>query len=89
MIQGFFRLVFYIFIAYLVYVVLRFFFPTRRRSGSSRPPQRISGTMVKDETCNTYLPKEDAIREIIEGKEYFFCSNDCRRKFLEMRKNGR
>jgi YHS domain-containing protein len=44
--------------------------------------------MVKDEACNIYLPKEDAIREIIDGKEHFFCSHECRKKFLEQRKSG-
>lgn len=48
-----------------------------------KPPRRPSGMMVKDEMCNTYLPKEDAIKEIFEGKEYYFCSNNCRHKFLE------
>jgi len=42
--------------------------------------------MIKDEICNTYLPKEDAVKEIHEGKEYFFCSQECRRKFLESKK---
>ena len=27
--------------------------------------------MVKDDFCNTYLPKENAIREVYEGKEYY------------------
>jgi uncharacterized protein len=85
-IQGFFKLVFYIFIAYIIYIVIRFLFPPQRRARSTRPPQKLSGTMVKDETCNVYLPQEDAIREIIDGKEYFFCSKECRRKFLEQRK---
>jgi YHS domain-containing protein len=39
--------------------------------------------MVKDETCNTYLPREEAILEKVEGKEYYFCSQECRKKFLE------
>jgi len=44
--------------------------------------------MVKDEVCNTYLPREDAIRENWDGKEFFFCSPECRGKFLEQRKRG-
>jgi uncharacterized protein len=87
-IQGFFRLVFYIFIAYLIYLVIRFLFPPQRRPGSSRTPRQLSGTMVKDESCNTYLPQEDAIKERIDGKEYFFCSQECRKKFLEQKKSG-
>jgi YHS domain-containing protein len=45
--------------------------------------------MVKDEACETYIPKEEAIREVIDGKEYFFCSKDCRRKILDqVKKSG-
>jgi len=43
--------------------------------------------MVKDEICNTYLPKEDAIKEVYQGKEYYFCSNECRQKFLEQKRS--
>jgi YHS domain-containing protein len=44
--------------------------------------------MVKDEMCNTYLPQEDAIKEIYEGKEYYFCSKECKKKYLEQSKNN-
>ena len=44
--------------------------------------------MVKDEFCNTYLPREDALKERIDGKEYFFCCQECRKKFLEQKKSG-
>jgi YHS domain-containing protein len=36
--------------------------------------------MVKDEVCNTYIPKEEAIRELRDGQEHFYCSEECRRK---------
>lgn len=88
MIQGLFRLVFYIFIAYILYFVIRLVFPPQRRTKTARSPQQLAGTMVKDETCNTYLPKEDATKEIIDGKEFFFCSPECRQKFLEQKKSG-
>jgi YHS domain-containing protein len=42
--------------------------------------------MVKDEVCNTYLPQEDAIREHIDGTDFFFCSKECRDKFMEQKK---
>ncbi|MEW5900028.1 MAG: hypothetical protein AB1715_01030 [Acidobacteriota bacterium] len=42
--------------------------------------------MVKDETCNTYLPREQAIHEKVDGKDFYFCSQECRRKFREQRK---
>jgi YHS domain-containing protein len=42
--------------------------------------------MVKDEVCSTYLPQEDAIKEKIDGGMHYFCSKNCRDKFLEERK---
>ena len=87
MLRGFFKLIFYAFLAYIIYLLVRFFQNINKKSKSYRAPKRLSGIMVKDEVCNTYLPKEDAIRENIGGKEYFFCSEECRQKFLEQKKN--
>jgi YHS domain-containing protein len=85
-ILGFFRLVFYLIVAYVVYLFLRLLLspprPARRHINAPQP----SGVMVKDETCNTYLPREQAILEKAEGKDYYFCSQECRKKFLEQRK---
>lgn len=83
MILGFFRFIFYLFIAYVIYLFLRLLLAPRRppRRPANRP--QPSGVMVKDETCNTYLPREEAILEKVEGKEYYFCSQECRKKFLE------
>jgi uncharacterized protein len=91
MIAGLIRLIWYAFLAYIIYAVIRFF---SRPSGQKRSPRqtprtdRPAGTMVKDEVCHIYLPREDAIREIQGGKEYFFCSQECRKKFLESRKEN-
>ena len=89
MIRGFFRLIFYVFVAYIIYLVLRIFTGSdKRKQKSFNRGQHHSGIMVKDEVCNTYLPREDAIREVIKGEEHFFCSNDCRQKFLEAKKEA-
>lgn len=86
--SGLLRLIWYAFLAYIVYAVIRFF----SRSGRPKPPRpaaksgREAGLMVKDEVCNTYLPREDAVCQVQDGKEHFFCSQACRKKFLEDRK---
>jgi len=86
-ISGFFRLIFYAFIGYLIYLVLRFLFPAQRKAQRNRPPRELSGIIVKDEMCNTYLPEENALAEKLDGRVYYFCSKECRERFLEQRKN--
>jgi YHS domain-containing protein len=87
MILGFFRFVFILLAAAVISLFLRLLLSPRRTSRRSAGRPQASGIMVKDETCNTYLSREDAIVEKVEGKDYYFCSPDCRRKFLERRKS--
>ena len=37
-----------------------------------------AGHLVKDQVCGTYVPQETAIA----GGNEFFCSEECRRKFI-------
>ena len=83
---GFLRIILYALIAYIVYKSIRFYQRLSQKSKSPPKSKQTSGLMVKDTICNTYLPQEDAIKEIMEEKEYFFCSKDCRQKFLESKK---
>ncbi|MCP3978560.1 MAG: hypothetical protein GY716_04390 [bacterium] len=41
------------------------------------------GPMVRDRVCNTFLPRSRALTAHIDGTEHFFCSEGCRRSFLE------
>jgi uncharacterized protein len=85
---GLMRIIFYVFVGYLVLQIIRFFQTVNRRV-KSPPPQStksLSGLMVQDNVCKTYLPKDEAIKQIHEGQEYFFCSKECQRKFLETKK---
>lgn len=54
----------------------------RRRRAPRRPVGTTRGVMVKDEVCGTYILREGAIAETRGGVEHYFCSEDCRRKFL-------
>jgi uncharacterized protein len=86
MITGLFRIIVYGLIAYLIFLVYRFFMAINQASKKPRINKHPSGIMVKDETCNTYLPKEDAIRVQFGGTDYFFCSMECKQKFLSSHK---
>ena len=83
---GFFRFIFYLIVAYVVYALFRFLFSPRRPSRPGRSQPKLSGTMVKDEVCNTYLAKDEALVEHLDGEDHYFCSPECRSKFLEQRK---
>ncbi|MBN1938483.1 MAG: hypothetical protein JW843_02785 [Candidatus Aminicenantes bacterium] len=79
----------YCILAYIVFRFVSFWRNLGRSKAEDRkPPARVSGSgvMVKDEVCQTYLPRENALREIIDGEEKFFCSSECRRKCLEAEK---
>jgi len=88
MISRLFVALFWGLIVYFVFKVIRFFKGATQINRTAPPRKNLSGIMVKDEICNTYLPKENAIKEIFQGKEYFFCSDSCRKKFLQTRKEG-
>jgi len=37
--------------------------------------------MVQDPHCQTYIPKETALRATIGGEAYYFCSQKCLEEF--------
>jgi uncharacterized protein len=85
---GFFRLVLYGIVAYLIYKFVKFLLAPLAGSQTKHRAAGRSGVMVKDEVCHTYLPREDAIREKIGGVDRYFCSEACRAKFIESRNSG-
>jgi len=48
-------------------------------------PVRDLGPMVRDHVCNTFLPKSRALTLRVGSDERYFCSEDCRQKFLAER----
>jgi uncharacterized protein len=80
MFGGLFRLFFIVVVLYIAYFLFRVYRSLTRAGTKPSPPPRIEGEMVKDDVCNTYIPREEAIREVRDGREVFFCSEECRRK---------
>ena len=77
------RFLFILFILYVIFAAVRFFQAIGKPPAERQRPRTIGGTMVKDEFCDTYLPRDEAIREVRGGKEYFFCSRECRDGFAK------
>jgi YHS domain-containing protein len=39
--------------------------------------------MVSDPQCHVYIPKHDAIKTKVAGKTLYFCSKECKKKYLK------
>ncbi len=78
--MGFFRFVLFLFLAYVAFLFIRIYLGVKRVRRSAQAPRQVRGEMVKDEICNTYIPREEALTEVRDGLERYFCSEECRRK---------
>ena len=79
----FIRLILVFILAYVVAFIVRAFLSFFRTQPKSEEKPKTLKTMVKDDVCNMYIPKDEALREVKDGREYYFCSESCRRRFLE------
>ncbi len=53
----------------------------QRRTAAPGPPERAVD-LVRDRTCNTYLPKDRALSAMVGGHLEHFCSAACRDRAL-------
>jgi uncharacterized protein len=68
----------------LAYLISRLLFPPRRvrQATGRRAPTAAAEEMVRDPVCQVYLPRAEAIRRRVQGRDHFFCSPGCLDKFL-------
>ena len=74
------RLILFGILAYLLYRIVKGVFSPKAKitRGSA---QRIVDEMVQDPFCGTYVPRRESVRQVIQGKELFFCSDECAGKY--------
>lgn len=72
-----------------LYVVYKLFFSGKKKDKKSynleNSEHKTVGDMVKDPVCGTYVSVNSDIRVREGDKVYFFCSYECRDKFLKSR----
>jgi uncharacterized protein len=66
---------------YLLYILVKGLFRKDKEIHRGSPGTGVIDEMVRDPVCETYIPKRQAIRRVIDGKEFFFCSKECADKF--------
>ncbi len=74
------RLILYAVIIYFIYRVLKAFFKPKEVK-SPTAEGGVIDEMVQDPVCNTYIPRREAVRKVVQGHEHFFCSPECASKF--------
>jgi uncharacterized protein len=51
----------------------------RKKTNRDHEPEEL----IQDPYCQTYIPKGSAVKKRIGGKDYYFCNQECLRKYLE------
>jgi YHS domain-containing protein len=74
------RLIIFILLGFFLYRLVRRALGTVSRP--RRAPDGVIDEMVQDPQCKTYVPRRDARRKVIDGKEHYFCSKECEDKFI-------
>ena len=86
------RLIIFVILCYILYrLVKSLLLPSPQVPGkfSTRSNETITNEMVMDPYCHIYIPKREAITAKIAGKTVYFCSKECKRKYLEEKRHQR
>jgi len=58
------------------------------RSVSAKDVGKIDDVMIKDPYCRVYFPQKEGVHLREGGKDLYFCSDDCRDKYLDEKGDG-
>lgn len=65
---------------YVLYRLVRGLMGTRRE-GQDPPEGGAVEELVQDSQCKVYVPRRDCVQRIIGGRQHFFCSEECAKKY--------
>lgn len=79
----FWRLLIGMALGYLVYRAYRKIKDSMSLERQAPPSQTIAepDTLMQDPVCGTFIPRKEALKLEKDGKEYFFCSEGCLKRF--------
>lgn len=76
------RALIWLIVGFLVYTVFQIV-----KQALLKPPQPPAEKtargedMIQDPECKTYVPKNDAIKALVNGETKYFCSPECRDQY--------
>jgi YHS domain-containing protein len=83
-----FRFLWFLLLGFLFFKLIQTLWRTIPRAPrqADEKPAAKGEKMVKDPQCGTYVPESEALKATRAGKTYFFCSPECRDRFLSAKK---
>jgi YHS domain-containing protein len=73
-------------VAYIFYRALKswmFPSPDTSKSVTGNRIGKIDDVMIKDPFCEAYFPKRNAVHLNFNGEELYFCSTECKDKYVK------
>ncbi len=74
------RLILYALLGLVIYYLLRGLLGSKPKEENLR---EFEDELVKDPVCGIYIPKNKAIIAKVGGVKVYFCSKECKEKYLE------
>ena len=71
-------------VGYLLYRSLRsWMFPNmKKKTVFGNKSAQIDDVMIKDPYCEAYFPKRNAVHLNLDANDLYFCSKECRDKYI-------
>jgi len=79
------KLIIYLLLIYLVYKVIKAWKTPSAYSGKEEygSAGQVDDLMVKDPVCGVYFLKKDGIYLNADGRDVYFCSSECRDRYVK------
>ncbi len=77
-----FRLILGLALGYMAYRVVRRIKEMFTLPGQAQAPKVPEpDVLVQDPVCETFIPRQEALKLTKDGQDYFFCSEGCLKRF--------
>jgi YHS domain-containing protein len=86
------RIIILALLAYLAYrAVKAWMYPDKSSTKveTSNTAGQIDDVMIKDPYCEAYFPRRKGVHARVDGQDLYFCSAECKEKYIENRKQQR
>jgi len=80
------RFIIFAILSYILYRLVKSLVlpsPAKPDKHFSQSGKAITDEMIMDPHCHVYIPKREAITAKIAGETFYFCSEECKKKYLK------